>query len=120
MITSRQDGKKKIFQVNREHPLYSDINSMVRKFTGLDYIVEHITKKLGNLQAVYLAGDLVNGMDTDVIDLVLVGEVDEEYLVNLVEKSKSIINRDIRYLVENNYEVINSTMPMMLLWKKDE
>ena len=120
MITSRQDGKKKIFQVNRVHPLYTDINSMVRKFTGLDYIVEHVTKKLGNLQAVYLAGDMVNGVDTNVIDLVLIGEVDEGYLINLVEKSKSIINRDIRYLVENNYEALNSTVPSMLLWKKDE
>ncbi len=119
MITSRQDGKKKIFQVNREHPLYSDINSMVRKFTGLDYIVEHITKKLGNLQAVYLAGDMVNGVDTNVIDLVFIGEVDEEYLINLIAKSKSIINRDIRYLVENNYEVLTSTVPLMLLWRKD-
>ena len=119
MITSRQDGKKKIFQVNREHPLYSDINSMVRKFTGLDYIVEHITKKLGDLKAVYLSGDMVNGVDTEVIDLVLIGEVDEDYLCNLVEKSKSIINRDIRYLIENNYESMNSTHQMMLLWQKD-
>ena len=93
---------------------------MVRKFTGLDYIVEHITKKLGDLKAVYLAGEMVNGMDTDVIDLVLVGEVDEEYLINLVKKSKSIINRDIRYLVQSNYEALNSTVPLMLLWQKDE
>ncbi len=119
MITSRQDGKKKIFQVNREHPLYSDINSMVRKFTGLDYIVEHITKKLGNLKAVYLAGDMVNGVDTKTIDLVLIGEVDEDYLIHLLDKARSMINREIRYSIDNKLKLIEAEKSKMLLWQKD-
>jgi hypothetical protein len=55
------------------------------QFVGLDQIVDHIVKKLGNLDQVYLTGDLAEGRNSPFVDLVLVGEIDKSYLYQLIE-----------------------------------
>jgi len=44
-------------------------------------------------------GDYAKGMDSGLIDLVLVGDIDQTYLAELVKKAEDLIGRKIRYLV---------------------
>lgn len=98
MLTSRQEGKKKIFKVNATHPLFKELHSIVLKYVGLDRIVEHVINRLGQLEMVYLTGSLARGLDGDIIDLVFVGDIDKAYLAELVEKAEAKIHRRIRYI----------------------
>jgi predicted nucleotidyltransferase len=68
--------------VNDQHPLFDEINSIVKKHFGLDVIVERIAKRLGNLRAVYLTGDIARGKDVSLIDLIFVGDIDRPYCSN--------------------------------------
>jgi len=104
MLITEVQGNKKLFSVNQKHPLYSEINSIVRKYFGLDVIVDWIAKRLGDLKAVYLTGDIAQGKDSDLIDLILVGEVDQPYLLQLIEKAENLIHRKIRYLIYSEDE----------------
>src|SRR6185295_5171857 len=54
MLQTEFEGNKKLFKANVSHPLFKDINNIVFKYIGLDWIVEHIVSKLGNLKKVYL------------------------------------------------------------------
>ena len=58
MLHSELQGNRKLFKVNSNHPLYGEINSIVKKYFGLGVIVESIANRLGNLQAVYLSGEV--------------------------------------------------------------
>ncbi|MDX1907964.1 MAG: ArsR family transcriptional regulator [Bacteroidia bacterium] len=124
MLQSKQEGNKKIFQVNARHPLFQEIHSIVRKYIGLDQILENVIKQLGNVERVYLTGDFSRGQDAEVIDLIIVGEVNRSYLAVLTEKAEKIIQRKIRYL---NYagaeftqrEIDRMTPPPLLLWSWD-
>ena len=65
----------------------------------------------------------VEGKDTGIIDLVLVGEVDRENLQDLVEKTERYINRKIRYLVLSEAEYQNmkeklEKRPNIVLWQE--
>jgi hypothetical protein len=91
MLLSQQEGNKKLFKVNSSHPLYSEINSIVRKYFGLDVIVNNIASRLGDLDSVYLTGDIAEGKDTGIIDLALIGKVDRTYLSQLVEKAEKLV-----------------------------
>ena len=104
MLKTEVRGNKKVFSVNQEHPLYEEINSIVRKYFGLDVIVEWIAKRLGNLEAVYLTGDIAHGKDVGLIDLILVGDIDQQYLLTLIEKAEKLIKRKIRYLIYSEEE----------------
>jgi hypothetical protein len=120
MLDSEVQGNRKLFKVNQQHPLYNDINSIVRKYFGLDVIVENIAKRLGNLEAVYLTGDIAKGMDTGIIDLIMVGDIDQPYLAQLIPKCEALIKRKIRYLVysmaEFQEEMKQRENGMVMVW----
>lgn len=120
MIHATSQGNKKLYQVNTTHPLYNEINSIVFKFIGLDVLVERIITKLGSLNAVYLSGDLANGIDSPIIDLIFVGEtINTSYLAQLVDKAEHYVNRKIRYInySPQDWIVIENRMhPLVLLW----
>lgn len=99
MLHSEVQGNRKLFKVNAGHPLYNEINSIVKKYFGLDVIIEWIAKRLGNLKAVYLTGDIAKGKDVGLIDLILVGDINQQYLLKLIEKAEKLIKRKIRYLI---------------------
>jgi predicted nucleotidyltransferase len=74
------------------------------QFVGLDQIVDQIIKKLGNLDQVYLTGDLAEGKNSPFVDLVLVGEIDKPYLYQLIEKAEPLIQKKIRVGVYKSVE----------------
>jgi len=108
MLRSEQLGNRRLFKVNEQHPLYGEINSIVKKYFGLDVVVEWIAKRLGNLKAVYITGEIARGRDVGLIDLILVGDVDQKYLLNLIQKAEKLIKRKIRYLIYSESEFLNS------------
>lgn len=121
-LESEKNGRQIHFHANRQHPLFSELNSMVRKALGMDKIVESIVERLGNLQTAYLVGDYAEGKDTGIIDLVLVGDIDQSNLVDLVTKTEKYIGRKIRTLVVDGEEFVSMTQlfskkPMLLLWE---
>lgn len=125
MLNSEVLGNKKFFSANQEHPLYGEIHSIVRKYVGLDRIVEHVIKYLGNLERVYLTGDFAKGLNSDLVDLILIGEnIDRSYLAILVDKAEGMINRKIRYAIFEQAEFAQSPTyhqepKPLLIWQKD-
>ncbi len=125
MLMAETEGNKKIYKANLQHPLYNEVHSIVRKYVGLDRIVEYVVSRLGNVEKVYLAGSFARGLDSPIIDLIIVGQVDKLYLVELVEKAEALINRKIRYLLfesdaeyEQLHKQMNNHQPNLLVWSQ--
>ncbi|MEE4258082.1 MAG: nucleotidyltransferase domain-containing protein [Bacteroidales bacterium] len=105
LLQSRISGNKKIYQANTSHPLFNDIHNILLKYIGFDQIIDKVIKKLGNVNKVYLVGSFARGVDSAVIDLLLVGKnINREYLARLTGKGEKLIKRKIRYLTYNNSE----------------
>ena len=98
MLNTNMQGNKKLFKVNNEHPLFADVKSIVHKYMDLDVVIAQVTKRLGNLEAVYLTGDLAQGKQSSTIDLVLIGEVDKQYLKKLINKAEAMLSKRILYI----------------------
>ena len=98
LLNSSVSGNKKLFRANIKHPMFGDIQSILRKYTGLDKITEHVINKLGDVESVYLVGDLAKGIESPIIDLVFVGEINMEYLLNLSKKAEKLVNKKIRFV----------------------
>jgi predicted nucleotidyltransferase len=99
MLESNVSGNKKIYQANTKHPLFFDIQKIVMKHVGIDEIISNIAANLGLLERVYLTGSFVTGNDSKIIDLVFVGEIDEECLIKYIAKSEKLIKRNIHVKV---------------------
>ena len=121
-LESEKKGRQLHFRANRQHPLYSELNSMVRKALGMDRIIESIVERLGNLETAYLVGDYAEGKDSGIIDLVLIGNIDQANLVDLVAKTEKYIGRKIRTLTmqDEEFELMREVLnrkPILLLWE---
>ena len=100
LLLAESEGNKKLYRANVLHPLFKDINSIIRKFIGVEELLESVIDRLGNVQQVYLEGKIAQGLESDIIDIVIIGnEIDRNYLSVLVEKAEPLIKRKIRYLV---------------------
>ena len=124
LLVTVNEGNKKVYMANTNHPLYSDIHNLLLKHIGLDKIIAKVTSKLGKLSAVYLVGELAKGKNSKVIDLWFIGEeLDKNYLLQLIEKSEQMINRKIRYIILTNDELKDflegkSKDELLLVWKE--
>ena len=96
---------------------------MVGKVMGIDKVIDSIVTRLGDLEEAYLVDDYAEGKDTGIIDLVLVGEIDEYHLNDLSKKTERYIKRKIRLLVLNRAEYKSMEFnlkkrPNILIWSK--
>jgi len=91
--------KTKYYFANRKHPLFNVLRKIILQYVGLDQIIEHVLHKLGNVNKVYLIGDLAVGKNSLFVDLVFVGQIDKDYLSQLVDKAEKLIDKKIRFVV---------------------
>ncbi len=68
------------------------------KLVGLDHVIDYVIQRVGNLKKVYLVGNLSQGKDSEKIDLVLVGDINEAFLKELIAKAEKKIHKSIHYI----------------------
>lgn len=120
MLVSKLQGNRKVFQANSKHPLFGEVHNILLKHIGLDKVIETVIERLGNVKRVYLVGEFAKGMDSKIIDLIFIGDVDKAYLMKLIEKAEDIINRKIRYIIysEHEFEGVDENTPSLVLWSE--
>ncbi|MBP7272628.1 MAG: ArsR family transcriptional regulator [Saprospiraceae bacterium] len=121
MLISHADGNRKLFKANIQHPLFDEIHSIIRKYIGLDRVIENVIERLGDVEKVYLIGDFAQGLNSQIIDLIIIGNVDKSYLIKLITKVEELIHRKVRYLTytqpEAKQDDISRSYPeAFLLW----
>ena len=111
LLKSSNVGRTVVYRANKDHTLFTDIQSVVQKYVGIDHLVDDLISELGQIDAAYIIGDYAHGSDTGLIDLVIVGQVKVDVLQHLVDKTGEIISRKIRPLVLDQEE-------LQCLWKQ--
>ncbi|HYF02652.1 MAG TPA: ArsR family transcriptional regulator [Patescibacteria group bacterium] len=105
LLKMESDGRTKLYRANYQHSLFPELNSVVKKYLGIDKLIETIILQLGNIEFALITGDYAKGIDSGIIDLVIVGEIDHAFFQNLVSKAEGIIKRKIRPLILNSTEL---------------
>ncbi len=118
LLNSSEEGRKKIYKANKSHKLFKDLHTIVQKFIGIDQLVEQVVNKLGNVKVAYITGDYARGIDSGTIDLVIIGEVDSNYLKNLVEKTERMIERkvDVKVLAKGCLNEDIDSDDILVVW----
>ena len=123
LLQSEFSGNRKYFRANTNHPLFKDINNIVKNFVGIDQLIERIINQIGNMETAYITGDLAKGIDSQIIDLVMVGKnFDTSYIEQLVSKAENVIERKIRYLILTETQMTDyfKNKPVLLIWEQDK
>ena len=121
LLESSNEGRQKFYQANSNHPLFPELNSVVKKYLGIDQLIESILNNLGKVELAFITGDYARGKDSGIIDLTLVGEIKKDYLNKLVEKTEALIKRKIRTFVlrSDEFEVLKEQLQIeksLVIW----
>jgi len=121
LISHEKAGRHILYRANEQHPLFPELHSMVQKSLGMDQVIESVLNRLGDLEEAYLIDDYAAGRDTGIIDLLLVGHINQYHLNDLSRKTERYIGRKIRSLVLTRDEFTNlesklKQRPHLLLW----
>jgi len=122
LLTTSLQGNKKIFTANVHHPFYNDINSILKKYLGIDQIIALIVCQVEHLQAAFLTGEFAVGNASQTINLVLIGEqLNQTIIEGLNIKAEAIISRKINYsiMTRDEMKLFKSNNPALLIWKTD-
>lgn len=122
LLKAQKNGRQVYYTANQDHPLFPEIKSIVGKVMGIDQVVDGIVTRLGRLERAYLIDDYAEGKDTGIIDLLLVGDIDNFHLNDLSKKTEKYIKRKIRCLVLSKEEFEDliekiKDRPRILIWE---
>ena len=123
-LKSINSGRKVECRANKEHSLFEDIQNVVKKFVGIDTLAEELADKLGEIQSAYVIGDYAKGNDSGLIDLALVGKVDDIKLKEMITKTENLIKRKIRTIILDPKEIkkLNNRLDIehaICIWEKE-
>ena len=121
LLVSNNQGRTILYKANTKHTFFKDIQNVVLKYVGIDDLVENMVSKLGDVKSAYIIGDYANGIDSGIIDLVLIGEIKQDILNRLTNKTETLINRKIRSVVltKKEFKKLNKTLDIensLLIW----
>ena len=96
---------KIIYKANTKHPLFSILQKIVRQHIGLDAMVEMILQRMGNVEQVVLIGDYAKGIDSGVIQVILVGDqLNSDYIEQLGIKVENEIKRKVNFHITKQHD----------------
>ena len=112
LLVSQNRGRTILYNANTDHTLFRDIQNIAIKYVGIDRIAENMVNSLGEVQSAYIIGDYAKGKDSGIIDLLLIGKIDQEILQQLIGKTEKLINRKIRpmILTKKEFKKLDKTL----------
>lgn len=96
-ILERHSEKNKIeYQANVKHPFFKNIQEIIRKYLGLDKLLEQVLERMGEVNQVILTGDIAEGIDSGTIEVLVSGEnLNANYINHLTTKVEELIDRKV-------------------------
>ncbi len=93
----KQEISNKIsYTANKQHPMFELMQQIVRKYLGLDTIVEQVLERIGDVELIELIGNYAKGVDSGVIEINIVGDnINKEYTEAILPKIENIIKRKV-------------------------
>ena len=119
MLETELEGRRKLYRVNKNHPLTSDLTNMLHKVTGIDELIDRVVSRIGdNLQQVWITGELARGIDSEMLDVVLVGfGLDQGYITELMSKVEKQLSKKMHYTIVGSMSSMQAELSL-LVWEK--
>lgn len=108
LITFKKKAGLNLYALNKQYPLLSEVESIIRKTIGVEV---ELKKELGKIKEVafaFLFGSYVKGgfkSDSD-IDLMVIGTPEEDQVFKIAQKAEKAIGREISYHLADKKEFL--------------
>lgn len=101
LFITEKTGNLLYYSLNKKHPLFNEIKSIVSKTAGVQYSIKDELLKLGNIKNAFIFGSFASkkeGGNSD-IDLMIIGNPDITKLNNKILLLENKLNREINHVI---------------------
>ena len=103
LIKVKSDNKI-IYNANKKHPLFRVLQKVIRQHLGIEEIVDSVLDNLGDVRSVALVGDYAKGIDSGLIEVLLLGnKINTHYLNRLISKIENKITRKVSFQIVETF-----------------
>ena len=95
-----KSDNKVIYNANKKHPLFTVLQKVIRQHLGIEHIIDSILENLGEVKYVAVVGDYAKGIDSGIIEVLLIGNrINTDYLNDLTSKIENKITRKVSFKI---------------------
>jgi len=101
-----KSGNQVYYFLNMESPIYSDIRNIVSKTIGIENQLRDALSGIGGIKKAFIFGSFANGTQDALsdIDIMVVGDINEDALIEKISKLESKFEREINYHIYSEKE----------------
>jgi len=98
-LESEYKANARYFKVNKNYPLYKELKSIVFKTVGVSGSLKDVLEKIGSVEFAFIYGSFAKAKENYAsdIDLVAIGNPDEDELIKELDKLEERLQREINY-----------------------
>lgn len=99
VFLSEKKGNLLYYHLNTSYPLFEELKSIVRKTIGVEGLLRDAITEIEGVDKAFIYGSFAKGKEkaTSDIDLCVIGDVDEDQLIEKINTIETSINREINY-----------------------
>ena len=101
LFLSENKGNLVYYYLNQSYPLFEELKSIIFKTSGAPKMLQNFLEKFNGISHAFIYGSFAKGEekeDSD-IDLLIIGEVNEDKLIEMISKLERKLQREINYAI---------------------
>ena len=101
LFLSENKGNLVYYYLNKSYPLFKELKSIIFKTSGAPKMLHNILEKFKGISQAFIYGSFAKGDERkgSDIDLLIIGEVDEDKLIEEIGKLERKLQREINYAI---------------------
>lgn len=109
LVTRRQSSNRIFYQINTEHPFYTELLSLVAKEDGIGAAIMKKAKQIGDISYAMLSLEFLRGRKSSAldVDLFIVGSVNLDLLNFIIKEEEEKMGRELNYSVMSMEEFLS-------------
>lgn len=99
IFVSHKRGNLTYFYLNKSYPLFTELKNIVFKTVGAEGLLRQLLKGLKGIKVAFIYGSFAKNTEraTSDIDLLLMGDVNEDSLIREINNAEKMLKREINY-----------------------
>jgi predicted nucleotidyltransferase len=101
LFLSENKGNLVYYYLNQSYPLFEELKSIIFKTSGAHKMLQNILKKFDGIDRAFIYGSFAKREEREGsdIDLLIIGEVNEDKLIEVISNVERKLQREINYAI---------------------
>ena len=108
IVQEVKQGKVTLVSINKNLPYFNELKNLITKTAGLGGLLKETFSKLHGIQYALVYGSIASGEESasSDVDLLIVGEISEEKILNAVSLAEKEVGREVNYILWSRDELM--------------